>query len=261
MLLQDLFTKIYFEFQSLPTSNSKTLLFQGRPIGNITEQASQALCQANLARDQSTQLHLDYKNPHIWDEVALCLKEAHLLRGWRNEKVDIWDKEQSIGAIERTATRPLGLRTQAVHLHAITRSGYIWLGQRALTKSTDPGKWDTTAGGLVSYGESVKQALYRESWEEAGLPQNRIRQIGPVYNICRVHRRLPEGFQVEDMLVMKCFLADGVVPTNQDGEVSCFKAYTQNEVVQLIEAGQVSNEAALILLHDFLNEKHDRFLR
>ena len=56
-----------------------------------------------------------------------------------------------------------------VHLHIIDRYSRIYLQKRPMTKDIQPGKWDTAVGGHVSYGESIMEALFRESSEELGL--------------------------------------------------------------------------------------------
>lgn len=65
-----------------------------------------------------------------------------------------------------------------VHLHIINREGQIYLQQRSFTKDFLPGMWDTAVGGHVSYGESLTEALIRESSEELGFSQ-----YNPIY-IC-----------------------------------------------------------------------------
>lgn len=56
-----------------------------------------------------------------------------------------------------------------VHLHIIDRFSRIYLQKRSIKKDIQPGKWDTAVGGHVSYGESIIEALYRETSEELGL--------------------------------------------------------------------------------------------
>lgn len=56
-----------------------------------------------------------------------------------------------------------------VHLHIIDHFGRLYLQKRSLTKDLLPGYWDTAVGGHVSYGESIPEALFRETSEELGL--------------------------------------------------------------------------------------------
>jgi isopentenyldiphosphate isomerase len=57
----------------------------------------------------------------------------------------------------------------AIHVHIFNSKGEIYLQQRAWTKDIQPGKWDTAVGGHVDYGETIEQAVLRESMEELGL--------------------------------------------------------------------------------------------
>ncbi|MDR3218243.1 MAG: NUDIX domain-containing protein [Dysgonamonadaceae bacterium] len=56
-----------------------------------------------------------------------------------------------------------------VHLHIFNPTGEILLQKRAMNKDIQPGKWDTSVGGHVDYGESIEEALFREAREELGL--------------------------------------------------------------------------------------------
>ena len=56
-----------------------------------------------------------------------------------------------------------------VHLHIFNKSGKLYLQKRSLKKDIQPGKWDTSVGGHISPGESVTEALIRETREELGL--------------------------------------------------------------------------------------------
>ena len=58
-----------------------------------------------------------------------------------------------------------------VHLHIIDRSGRIYLQKRSMKKDIQPGRWDTAVGGHVSYGESILEALFRESSEELSFTE------------------------------------------------------------------------------------------
>lgn len=56
-----------------------------------------------------------------------------------------------------------------VHLHVFNSAGALYLQKRNMDKDIQPGKWDTSVGGHVDYGEEIPEALYREVCEELGI--------------------------------------------------------------------------------------------
>jgi len=56
-----------------------------------------------------------------------------------------------------------------IHLHLYNSKGELFLQKRAMTKDIQPGKWDTSVGGHVGIGETIQEALARETEEELGL--------------------------------------------------------------------------------------------
>ena len=53
-----------------------------------------------------------------------------------------------------------------VHLHVFNSQGEVYLQKRPAWKDIQPGKWDTSVGGHLDYGETPEQALVREVREE-----------------------------------------------------------------------------------------------
>jgi len=63
-----------------------------------------------------------------------------------------------------------------VHLHVINRNEQIYIQKRSMKKEIQPGKWDTSVGGHVIYGEGILEALMREASEEIGMSE-----FNPIY--------------------------------------------------------------------------------
>lgn len=64
-----------------------------------------------------------------------------------------------------------------VHLHIYNKEGDLLLQKRSQTKDIQPGKWDTAVGGHVDYGESIEEALRRETREELGIKSFEAEEI------------------------------------------------------------------------------------
>ena len=88
-----------------------------------------------------------------------------------------------------------------VHLHIIQKDG-IWLQKRPMHKDIQPGKWDTAVGGHLDIGESVENALVRESREEIG-----INVINPI----ALGQYLWEGKQEREMVFSFALRYNGII--------------------------------------------------
>jgi len=56
-----------------------------------------------------------------------------------------------------------------VHALVFTGDGRLILQKRSLNKDIQPGKWDTSIGGHISFMETQDEALRREAAEELGI--------------------------------------------------------------------------------------------
>lgn len=56
-----------------------------------------------------------------------------------------------------------------VHMHVLKPGKSLLLQKRPDSKLIQPGKWDTAVGGHMSAGETPKEALKKEAFEEIGL--------------------------------------------------------------------------------------------
>lgn len=247
--------------QQLPPKGARPLTVAGRVSGWVTARATQAIAHLPGVQVTHEAVHIQGQSQAglsldaVLASVADTLKLAGCLRGWRNELLDVVGEGQVLGVIERAALRPLGLLTRAVHLNAWTPDGRLWVARRASTKTTDPDRLDTLVGGLSGAGESLDASLLRESFEEAGLTPDQLVNRTPIRVITRMHRLLPEGYQVEDALVSECVLDDSVKPVNQDGEVSEIMALSIDDVWVLLQAGEFTLEAELVVLDSLIRLK------
>lgn len=240
--------------QQLPPPGARPLTVATRVAGWVTAHATELIASlpgvhveyeaVHLAAVPSQRLTLDA----VLERIAVTLRDAGALRMWRGELLDVVGEGRRLGRIERAAVRPLGMLTQAVHLNAWSPDGRLWIARRALDKSTDPGLWDTLAGGLAAAGEDLDTALLRESHEEAGLQAVDLAAHQPLRTVLRMHRRLPEGYQVENLLLSDCVLDAAAAPANLDGEVSEIRCVGIAQLWEMLCQGRFTLEADLAIL-------------
>jgi len=203
------------------------------------------------------------EDPDAFDATAALNALARVLRAtghcgpWRDEQLAVCDAAgRRIGTVERGAVRPLGIATRAVHLVAATPDGALWVQQRAFSKPSNPGMWDTTMGGMVSAADTLEQALARETWEEAGLDTAALQDVthGGHVDFARPCEAGGDGGDDAETGYMReridwfgATVPAGTEPVNQDGEVERFEAWSAAQVRARLGAGAFTPEAALVL--------------
>ncbi|MES2415875.1 MAG: NUDIX domain-containing protein [Pseudomonadota bacterium] len=185
------------------------------------------------------------------NQLARALYSAGLAAEWRSEQLAVHDQFGHLkGTVERAAVRVLGIATMAVHLVGLAPDGRYWVQQRSLTKSNDPGMWDTLMGGMVSAADTVDTALARETWEEAGLKvdaMHNLRHGGQITTRRPCADGKGSGYVIEEIDWYTCTVPEAMVPENQDGEVAQFRLMDAAQVVAAMQRGEFTTEAALIL--------------
>ena len=108
-------------------------------------------------------------------QVHARLRADGLIVGWRDEPYPLRDRSDGEHAIiERAASRFWGTLTLGAHCNGYVadpagRPTHLWIARRSDSKPTDPGRLDNLIGGGVPAGQSPREAVQREGWEEAGL--------------------------------------------------------------------------------------------
>jgi len=186
--------------------------------------------------------------------VNAALREQGLIHGWRDEPFAIFslDDGSRLARTERAAARFWGTLTLAAHANGYVagpdgRPTHLWIAQRAFTKATDPGLFDSLVGGGVPDGQTPHEALLREGYEEAGQDEARMRGATPG-RVLRLQRDIPEGLQLEDLHVWDLALPEGVAPQNQDGEVQGFRCLPVADALALAAGDTMTVDAALVTL-------------
>lgn len=178
-----------------------------------------------------------------------------LLDGWRNEKFDVADVQgKPLFALERAAFRPLGLLSHAIHINGLSNEGgewKFWIGKRSPYKAVDPNKLDNLVGGGVASGESIREAMLREGGEEAGLDAAQLADAS-YCGCCLSIRHVSRGLHREKLHIFDVVLPPGLVPENQDGEVSGFVLMSPLALAEAMSEGRLMNDACLATLDAFL---------
>jgi 8-oxo-dGTP pyrophosphatase MutT (NUDIX family) len=232
----------------------------GRRVGSVAREHLAALRQlrAPLAFEADA-LHLA-AHPEPSAQLAPlneALRHAGLIRAWRDETFPIFDPAtlRPLAHTERAAARFWGTLTLGAHATGFVRDtagaiSHLWIATRSPHKATDPGRQDNLVGGGVGAGQTPREALVREGFEEAGLEAAQMAHAVSA-GVLRLHRDIPEGFQHEWLYAFDLELPPDVRPRNRDGEVAGFSLMPVAQAAELATGAAMTVDAALVTL-DFL---------
>jgi len=186
-------------------------------------------------------------------QIHARLRARGLVVGWRDEPYALRDRSEGEHAtIERAASRFWGTLTLGAHCNgyvadAAGRPTHLWIARRSPTKSVDPGRLDNMVGCGVPRGQSPRQAIVREGWEEAGLVPARMAGL-VTGGVVDLECDIPEGRQHERLHVFDLALPAGLVPRNVDGEVAEHRLLPVDEALARAAAGELTTDATLAAL-------------
>ena len=189
------------------------------------------------------------------DTAVRALAAEGALTRWRDERysVAVALSAPPLFEIERAAARFFGIATYAAHVNATTAGGgelRMWLARRSATKAIDPGLLDNLVGGGIAAGMSIADTVFKEAWEEAGIPKG-IASSARAAGCVRIFRQQPDGVQRETIHVHDLALPSDFEPRNEDGEVVGYRLVDIEQAAEL--AGNstgddvVTADAALVI--------------
>lgn len=244
-----------------------SLLINGEPLGHLLPHIADELIvvlDANNMPYKLTNTGVDLLPTEqalerTFSELALAMRDRGLVPLWRDEKQSLYRQDGTwLVDIERGLFKTLGLQSRAVHLHAFSAIGNVWISRRAMTKSENPGMLDNLSAGGIGAGENHLICAERELWEEAGLkPEHLSTQTTSPY-VLWVNRPLQHGWHNELIYMVTINLKAETIPANQDGEASGFFLMTPVACQKKINDWQFTPDAGLVTALQLTNPQPNR---
>ena len=136
-----------------------------------------------------------------------------------------------------------------VHICIFDSNGRLLIQQRSAKKDAFPGKWDVSAAGGVNAGETSRQGAEREVREELGYELN-LTGVRPSMTV-----NYDGGFDDFFLVIRDDLQIETLVL--QEEEVSSVRWATRDEVLSMLEAGELVHYPASFL--QFLFDMRDTF--
>ncbi|RJQ19304.1 MAG: NUDIX domain-containing protein [Nitrospiraceae bacterium] len=123
------------------------------------------------------------------------------------------------------------LMHRVVHVLVFNENGELLLQKRSMNKDVAPGKWDTSVGGHVDHGETIVQAVTRETGEELGI---KTCELEFLYTY--IHSN---PYETELVFTHSCVYSGGI-SFNKD-EIDEVRYWNTNDIMQNLGKGIFSD--------------------
>ena len=194
------------------------------------------------------------------EELELMLRKfkdsilSEAFKAWRNELYNVYGENIVLLQLERSICSYFGVRTYGCHLNGYTLVDgemKMWIGKRALNKSTYPGMLDQMVAGGLTAGSTPIEIMIKECYEEAGLIPSDckdLKAVGCISFWCQ-----PDNYKIQAATnyTYDLELPSPFKPVNVDQEVDSFHLMTIPEVRKALESEQFKPDASIVLV-DFL---------
>lgn len=187
-------------------------------------------------------------------EIARKMQRDGLLEGWRDELYPLARDYQHppLALLERTAMPVFGGCGYGVHVNGLVRKKdglYLWLGERAHDKPTDPGKLDQMVAGGQPWGITPFANMQKECAEEAAIPFP-LSATAMAVGMGSYCYQVENGIRADVMFLYDLFLPESFIPQNTDGEVAGFQCLPLAEIPTLLCANpeKVKFNSALVMI-------------
>ena len=144
--------------------------------------------------------------------------------------IQVTDDDRVLGPVARSRVHgnPV-LIHRSVHVLVLGPEGRLLLQKRSLRKDTQPGKWDTSVGGHVGFGQSYEEAARREALEELGLELGELNEGGAASGLIYLYpSRIRNAVETDNI---HTFLHISPGPFRAEpGEIDELRFWTRSEI-------------------------------
>ncbi|EGG03027.1 uncharacterized protein MELLADRAFT_38255 [Melampsora larici-populina 98AG31] len=181
--------------------------------------------------------------------------------GWRDEKYTIYAPRSGSRIalqLERSGCQLFSFLTFGAHLTAYVIKDdqyHFWIPRRSSTKQTYPSMLDNTVGGGITAGESARETIIRECFEEASLSEEVVlKGLRSTGLISYAHKNSDGWVSVrpEVQYLYDLELSSNIIPKSNDGESIDYTLMSFDQLkISLLDCSHEWKPNCALVLIDF----------